>query len=199
MTQQTQKTQNTTTILLIGRPGSGKGTQAKLLSEKLGWVRVSSGERIKAIRDGNEPFSARVREVYDKGSLLPDWFADYILEDSLLGLASHVGIIMEGFARTRNQAEHLTDIIDWLGRSLIVLNLEVSEDEVARRMHSRSVIENRPDSNTEEKIRERLRQYDALTAPGLAYFREQGNVIDIDGEETPEQIAEAIVQALNRS
>lgn len=189
----------TNTVLLIGRPGSGKGTQAKLLSEKLGWVRISSGERTKAVRDGDEPFSARVREVYDKGRLLPDWFADYILENALLGLAPHVGIVMEGFGRTENQAVHLSEIIDWLGRRLTVLNLDVSEDEVVRRMHARSVMENRPDSDTEEKIRERLRQFDALTAPAIAHFRERQCVIDIDGEETPEQIAQAIVDALNRS
>lgn len=188
--------QTTNTVLLIGRPGSGKGTQAKLLSEKLGWIRASSGERIKAIRDGSEPFSARVREVYDKGRLLPDWFADYILESVLLPVAPHVGIVCEGFARTRNQAGHFTEIIDWLGRNLAVLNLDVSEDEVIRRMHARSVTENRPDSNTEEKIRERLRQFDELTAPSIEYFRSLGRVIDIDGSRTPDEIAAAIVEAL---
>lgn len=191
--------QQTDTVLIIGRPGSGKGTQAKLLSEKLGWIRVSSGERIKAIRDGNEPFSARVREVYDKGRLLPDWFADFLLESALLDLAPHVGIIAEGFARTANQAKHLNEIIDWLSRTLVVLNLEVSEEEVIRRMLSRSVMENRPDSDTTDKIHERINQFNELTAPGLAYFREHGTVIDIDGEQTPEEIAHTIVAALHRT
>ncbi|HEX8591284.1 MAG TPA: nucleoside monophosphate kinase [Candidatus Paceibacterota bacterium] len=184
------------TILIIGRPGSGKGTQARLLSEKLGWMRASSGDRIKAIRDGNEPFSARVREVYDKGRLLPNWFADYLLEEALLKLQPHVGIICEGFGRTRSQAEHLTEIIDWLGRDLMVVNLEVPEEEVARRMHSRSVTENRPDSNTEEKINARLAQFNECTAPAIEYFRSEGVVVDIDGTPMPDQIAEAIAGAV---
>lgn len=186
------------TVLLIGRPGSGKGTQAKVLSEKLGWVRMSTGDRIKGIRDGNEPFSPRVRELYDKGILLPDWFADYLLESGLLSLEPHVGVVLEGFGRTKSQAEHFTEIISWLGRDLMVLNLEVSEEEAMRRMLSRAAVEDRPDSNAEDKIRDRFRAFDASTGPALEFFREKGVVVDIDGELTPEGVAEAIAAALKR-
>lgn len=186
------------TVLIIGRPGSGKGTQAKLLSEKLGWVRLSTGDRIKEIRDGFEPFSPRVREMYDKGTLLPDWFADYLLESSLLDLDSHVGVVAEGFGRTKSQAEHFAEIIEWLGRKLIVLNLEVSEDEALRRMLSRAKTEDRPDSNAEDKIRDRFRAFDASTGPALEYFREKGFVVDIDGELAPEGVRDAIELALKK-
>ena len=184
------------TVLIIGRPGSGKGTQAKLLSEKLGWVRLSTGDRIKEIRDGFEPFSARVREMYDKGTLLPDWFADYLLESSLLDLDNHVGVVAEGFGRTKSQAEHFTEIIEWLGRNLVVLNLEVSEDEALRRMMDRAKTEDRPDSNEEAKIRDRFRAFDENTGPALEYFREKGVVVEIDGELTPEGVRDAIEAAL---
>lgn len=194
-----QERRSTDTVLIIGRPGSGKGTQARLLSTKLGWMRISSGDRIKAIRDGSEPFSARVRAVYDKGRLLPDWFADYLLESALLDLEPYVGIICEGFARTKSQAEHLNEIVDWLGRSLTVINLEVSEEEVTRRMHSRAVMENRPDSNTDEKIRERLGQFNELTAPAIAFFREKGLLVDVDGEQAPEAIAHEISELVQRA
>lgn len=180
------------TILLIGRPGSGKGTQARLLSERLAWIRLSSGDRIKAIRDGNEPFSPRVRAVYDKGTLLPDWFADYMLESGLLELDAYVGVVTEGFGRTERQAHHYADIIEWLGRNLMVINLEVSEEEAMRRMQSRSEVQDRPDSNTDDKIRGRLAQFAEETVPALGYFRSIGVVKDIDGEKTPEEIAAAI-------
>jgi len=186
------------TVLIIGRPGSGKGTQAKLLSEKLGWVRLSTGDRIKEIRDGFEPFSPRVREMYDKGTLLPDWFADYLLESSLLDLDSHVGVVAEGFGRTKSQAEHFVEIIEWLGRDLVVINLEVSEDEALRRMMSRAKTEDRPDSNAEDKIRDRFRAFDASTGPALEYFREKGLVVEVDGELTPEGVAEAIETAIKK-
>lgn len=180
------------TVLLIGRPGSGKGTQAKILSKDLGWIRLSSGDLIKEIRDGNEPFSARVREMYDKGTLLPDWFADYLLEAGLLELDTHVGIICEGFGRTRSQAEHLSEIIAWLGRRLVVVNLEVSEEEVIRRMLERAKTEDRPDSNAVEKIQERLSKFTNETGPALEYFREKGLVIDINGALSPEDVAKEI-------
>ena len=186
------------TVLIIGRPGSGKGTQAKLLSEKLGWVRLSSGDRFKEIRDGNEPFSPRVREMYDKGTLMPDWFADYLLESGLLDLDNHVGVVAEGFGRTESQAKHFCEIIEWLGRDLMVFNLEVSEEEALRRMLDRAKSEDRPDSNEVEKVKDRFRAFDASTGPALAYFREKGFVVDIDGELTPDGVAEAIAQALKK-
>jgi adenylate kinase len=189
--------EHTNTILLIGRPGSGKGTQAKILSEELSWQRLSSGDRIKEIRDGSEPFSGRVREMYDKGTLLPNWFADYLLESALLDIDPYVGIVLEGFGRTKDQAEHLVEIVSWLGRNLVVFNLEVSEDEVLRRMLKRAETEDRPDSSDEEKIRARLAQYDAHTAPGLEYFRQQGVVVDIRGEQTPAEIAADIEKYLD--
>ena len=189
----------TDTVLIIGRPGSGKGTQAKILSEKLGWIRLSSGDRIKEIRDGNEPFSARVREMYDKGTLLPDWFADYLLERGLLDLESHVGVVCEGFARTENQAKHLSEIIAWMGRELRVFNLEVSEEEVRHRMLERAKTEDRPDSNVESKISERLALFTRETEPALAYFRAQGLVVDVNGEQSPENVAEDIAASLNRA
>ncbi len=185
------------TILLMGRPGSGKGTQAKLLSERLAWIRLSSGDRIKEIRDGNEPFSARVRAVYDKGTLLPDWFADYLLESGLLDLEPYVGVVTEGFARTLQQARHYTDIIEWLGRELMVINLEVSEEEAVSRMTTRNETQDRPDSDTEEKIRGRLAQFAQDTLPALEYLREKGLVKDVDGGQTPAKIAEDIEKLLS--
>lgn len=189
--------ERTNTILLMGRPGSGKGTQAKLLAERLGWVRLSSGDRIKMIRDGNEPFSDRVRTMYDKGTLLPDWFADYLLENGLLELDPHVGVICEGFGRTELQARHVDEIMAWLGRPLTVINLEVSPEESLKRMLLRAQVEDRPDSDDAAKIRERLAQYEKETAPALAFFRAEGKVTDVNGELSPEGVAEAIEAILN--
>ena len=185
-----------TIVLFIGKPGSGKGTQAKLLAEKLGWKVFSTGDRFKEIRDGNEPYSARIREMYDKGILIPNWFADYLLESSMLELDKETGAVLEGFGRTHDQAEHLMEISSWLGRSLVVFNLEVSDDEVLRRMLKRSETEDRPDSSDEEKIRARLAQFEANTAPALAYFREQGVVQELRGEQTPAEIASDILKIL---
>lgn len=186
------------TVLIIGRPGSGKGTQAKILSQRLGWTRLSTGDRIKQIRDGHEPFSPRVREMYDKGTLLPDWFADYLLERGLLELQPQVGAVLEGFGRTESQAKHFCEIISWLGRHLMVVNLEVSEDEVVRRMMERAKVEHRPDSDSETNIRERLNNFTVQTGPAIEYFRSCGFVTDIDGNVSPEEVAAAIEAALDK-
>ncbi len=185
------------TILLIGRPGSGKGTQAKLLSEKLGWIKVSSGDQIRTVRDGNEPFSPRVREMYDRGALLPDWFADYLLERALLPLDSHVGVVCEGFGRTKKQAEHFMDINSWLSRDVLVVHLEVSEEEVRNRMLLRAETENRPDSSTDEKIDIRLAAFNEHTVPALEYFRTLDVVVNVNGAQNKEEVRDSIAQAIS--
>jgi adenylate kinase len=192
-----QQNQSIDTVLIIGRPGSGKGTQAKMLSKRLGWTRLSTGDRIKQIRDGHEPFSPRVKELYDKGAFLPDWFADYLLENGLLGLEPYVGVVLEGCGRTESQAEHFCEIISWLGRNLLVINLEVSDDEVVRRMTERAKVEHRPDSDP-EALRQRLAIFDTQTAPALEYFRKCGFVTDIDGAVSPEEVALAIEKAMKK-
>jgi len=180
-------------VLLIGRPGSGKGTQAKLLGEKLGWLVLSSGDRFKGFRDGTGPLSARVREAYDKGEFMPDWFADYLLESGILELDPAQGVVMEGFARTRTQAEHLVEIMGWLHRTLTVVHLEVSEDRAKARMLERAQTMHRPDSDDALKIDIRFEEYRRNTEPSLDYLREQGLVTDVNGEQSPDAIAEQIL------
>ncbi len=187
------------TILLVGKPGSGKGTQAKLLSEDVGWIRLSSGDRIKQIRDGNEAFSPRVREMYDKGIFMPDWFADYLLESALLAVEPHVGIVCEGFGRTSSQAQHFHEIAEWLGRRILVINLEVPDEVVRERMLLRALDNSRPDSNDVEKINGRLAQYNELTAPAIEYFKKHDLLVTIDGEMTPEKIADEIKNVVQSS
>jgi adenylate kinase len=78
-----------------------------------------------------------------------------------------------------------------------VFNLEVSEEEVMKRMLKRAETEDRPDSSDEDKVRARIKQYDENTAPAVAYFREQGVLIDINGEQTPADIAKDIAKILD--
>jgi len=190
---------HTKTVLLIGRPGSGKGTQAKLLADEFGWSRLSSGDTFKALRDGEGTLSDRVRASYDAGKLLPDWFAAYILEDTMLKLSNEASIVVEGFGRTRAQAQHLLDVVSWLGRDLTVVHLAVTEDEALRRQVERSKIEHRPDSDAEDKVRARFAEFTANTQPALDFFQEQNMLIEIDGEQTPEVVATSIRQALGLS
>ncbi len=184
------------TVLLFGRPGSGKGTQAKVLSEKLGWTHFSTGNRFKELRDGDGALSERVRAIYDAGQLMPDWFATYLLQDTFFNLGPEQGIVCEGYPRSTTQAQIFDDIATWLDRPYVVLDLAVSEDETIRRQMERAQVEHRPDSATREQIEARLATYREHTEPVLDFFREKGALVSIDGELSPQGVAQAISEAL---
>lgn len=181
------------TILFIGRPSSGKETQAHLLAEKTGYAVFSTGEKFRELREHRDALGARVREVYDQGKLLPAWFADYLFQDVLLKLSPEAGIILEGSGRTIAQAELIHGVLEWLGRAYTVINLEVSEAEVIRRSLARK--RDATDAS-EEIIRTRLAEYKKLTEPAISYFRSIGTLIDIEGEQAPEKVHADVCMAL---
>ncbi|MDP2156947.1 MAG: nucleoside monophosphate kinase [Nitrospirota bacterium] len=187
------------TVILTGRPGSGKGTQAKRLAGDFGWTHFSTGDLFKQLRGGEGPISEKVRESYDAGRLLPDWFATYLFEDTVLKLGNEAGIICEGYPRSEVQAETFDSIMSWLERPYIALDLQVPDEEVTRRMLSRAETEHRPDSATAEQIAVRLGIYHEHTAPVLEYFKKKGTLVTIDGTDTPEGVEISILAALNSS
>lgn len=183
------------TILFIGRPGSGKGTQAEMLARKLNWQIFSSGNQFREMRNNTGPLSDRVREAYDKGQLLPDWFADYLFANGVLNLPPEEGIILEGFGRSCPQAELMYKMLTWIGRRVVVLHLAVSEDETMRRQLERAKSDARPDS-AEETIRARFAEYRANTEPALEFFQSQGVLVEVDGEPDIETIHQDILKKL---
>lgn len=187
----------TQSVVLMGRPGSGKGTQAKRLSERTGWTHFSTGERFKQLREGEGAVATSIRGAYDSGKLIPDWFANYLFEGEVLSLKETDGIVFDGYPRSRAQAEIFENVLGWLSRPYLVLDLVVSPEEVTKRMLLRAQEEFRPDSANEEQIRVRLATYDEHTAPVLAFFKEQGRLVEIDGTGTPEEVEAAIVSALS--
>lgn len=186
------------TVFLFGRPGSGKGTQAKLLADAQGWSVFSTGDQFKAMRDGEGPLSERVRAAYDAGKLTPDWFASYLFEGALLNLEPTAGVVCEGFPRTLPQAELAHDVLTWLKRSYTVLHLAVSEDEALHRMIERAKEEHRPDSDDESKVRARFDTYRTQTEPVLEFFKTQGKLVEINGEQARESILEDILKAVSK-
>ncbi len=185
-----------TTVILTGRPGSGKGTQGKRIAERHGWTHFSTGEQFKMLREQESLLGRRVREVYDAGNLLPDWFATYLFEEAILNIGQEAGIVCEGYPRSLSQAHSFDNIVSWLDRPYKVVDLEVSDEEVTERMLQRSKVEHRPDSVTEEQIAARLRTYHEHTAPVLTFFKEQGTLKSVDGTGSLESITEAILAAL---
>lgn len=180
------------TLLLLGKTGSGKGTQAHLLAEKLGYQLFSTGDEFRKLRGEPTPLGKRVKEDYDTGALLPHWIASHLLQHALFNLEQGQGIIFEGTARKEPEAKMMHDVCMWLNRSYVVINLEVSDEEVIRRQLARG----RDLLDTKEKITERLDQYGKYTLDAIAFFREQGHVIDVNGEQSPEDVHAAILKEL---
>jgi adenylate kinase len=180
------------TLLLTGKPGSGKGTQAKRLAAAFGWTHFSTGDRFRSLRDGTGPLAERVRESYDAGRLLPDWFADHLFGEVVLGMSGEQGIICEGYPRSLAQTALFHEAMEWLERPYAAVDLEVPDQVAAERMRARALVESRPDTATEEQIAGRLATYEEHTAPVLGWFRERGMLHEVDGTLPPEEVEATI-------
>jgi adenylate kinase len=184
------------TIVLMGRPGSGKETQANLLSEKTGYAVFSTGKKFRELRERTDALGQHVREGYDAAKLLPPWFAQYLFEDALFKLGADDGIIFEGTGRTVAEAELFHEVATWLGRDYQVIYLDLEEEEARRRQTERALVQNRTDSNTAAKITTRFDEYNTHTAKALEFFREKGVVIDVPAAGSIESIHQDIISKL---
>lgn len=188
------ETKPVNTVLMMGKTGSGKGTQSKLLADRLGFKVFSSGDKFREIRLRQDWLGARVREDYDQGLLMPHWYASYLFEEAFFNTPPEQGIIFEGSGRKKPEAELFNEVATWLRREYVVFNIIVTDDEVVRRSKGRG----RSDGLDEEsKIRNRLKEYEIHTGPAIEYFRSLGRVIDIDGMPAAEAIHEDIVKKLS--
>lgn len=184
----------TNTIFFVGKPGSGKGTQAKILAEKTGWRAITPGEQFRAMSSEDSPVGRKVKEGNDAGLLQPHWLAAYLFLKSLFSIRSDEGAMFDGAGRTVPEAELIIDALAWLGRPFRVLNLKVSDEEVHRRLVLRREIESRADDHAVDK---RLKEYHERTDPAIDVFRKAGVLIEINGEQSREAVAEEIGAALN--
>jgi len=182
------------TIFFVGKPGCGKGTQAKLLSEKTGWRVISSGSQFRAIAKEDTPVGRKVKAEIDAGFLSPHWFAMYLYLKSLFSVDEKEGIIFDGFNRKIAEAELVIDSLEWLGRPFSILDLQISDEETQRRLAIRKHVEGRADDSAVDK---RLNEYQIYTESSIQKFRESGHLIEINGEQTPEAIAIDVLKALH--
>ncbi len=184
------------TVILTGRPGSGKGTQGKRIAAARGWTHFSTGEQFRVMREEDSILGARVKEIYDRGGLLPDWFATYLFEKAILNIGQEAGIVCEGYPRSVQQAHMFEEIAVWINRPYVVIDLEVSDEIVTERMLKRAEVENRPDSSTVEQIQGRLATYNEHTKPVLDFFRAQNKLVVIDGAAPTDEVTAAIEHIL---
>ena len=179
-------------LLLLGPPGAGKGTQAKLLEERLGIPKIATGDILReAVASGSE-IGRRANAIMEKGELVPDEVVIGIVEERVGRKDCKEGFILDGFPRTREQAKALDGLLAKADRAPLVALSLIVEDEVLRvRILSRG--EGRADDN-EAAVRTRLEVYREQTAPVLDHY--SSALLEIDGIGTIDEIHERIMEAL---
>ena len=182
-------------LVLLGPPGAGKGTQAKLLAERFGLAHLSSGDILRAERAAATELGKKAQGYMDAGQLVPDeLIVSMMAQHMARAERERDGYILDGFPRTHAQAEALDYQLTEQGRRLdAVLELRVDDDVVVRRLSGRREKESRTD-DAPEVVRQRLRTYHEQTAPMSAYYSEQGLLREVDGDGEIERIHERLAE-----
>ena len=177
---------NLTTVLFIGKPGSGKGTQSRMLAEKTGWQVISTGDLFREMAKEDSVVGRKTKEVIDNGFLMPPWFAIYLFQRAVFEAAAEQGLIFEGSGRKAPEAELIVETLEWLGRPFKAVHIKVSDEDIVARLTGRRGQEARADDN---EISKRLEEYRTYTEAAIDVFRKSGHLVEVDGTPAPEAIA----------
>jgi len=185
-------------LILLGPPGAGKGTQAKLLVETYGIPQLSTGDMLRAAIAAETPLGREAKAVVDRGDLVSDAIVSGIISERLDQPDCANGFILDGFPRTIAQAEALEDMLREKGRALdAVIELRADPDVLVQRVVQRARDSNgaRADDN-EEVLRKRLDVYREQTAPLVAFYRDRGLLRSVDGMASIGEVTTAIREAI---
>ncbi|MDB5473293.1 MAG: adenylate kinase [Devosia sp.] len=185
-------------LILLGPPGAGKGTQAKVLVEAFGIPQLSTGDILRSAIAARTPMGLAAKAVMDRGDLVSNDIVNGIVSDRLDEADCENGFILDGFPRTIGQAEALDEMLSSKGMQLdAVVEMTADADVLVSRVVNRAKESNRPDDNP-EVIRKRLDVYKKDTAPLVDYYRKQGLVRTVDGMAPVDQVTGAIKAAIGR-
>lgn len=185
-----------TRMLIMGPPGSGKGTQAARIADKMGIVAISTGDifryNVKELTD----LGKEAKKYIDNGDFVPDDVTNRMVEDRIKQPDAASGFLLDGYPRTAGQVEALNEMLKASGHSLsVVLQLEVPDEELVQRLLARADSEGRAD-DTAEVIQHRLDLYHEQTAAVIESYVDQGIVARVDGTGQIDDITERLLQAV---
>jgi adenylate kinase len=188
-------------VVLLGPPGAGKGTQAKVIAGRLGVPAISTGDIFRANVSGATELGRQAKVYMDAGDLVPDAITVAMVSDRLAEPDAKVGFLLDGFPRTIAQAEQLRDSLAEMGQVLDrCLELVVEEDELVRRLSARRMLVDgewvvRGDDNP-ETVRHRLEVYREQTAPLSGFYERAGLLSQIDAIGEIDEVTRRALEAL---
>jgi adenylate kinase len=185
-------------LILMGPPGAGKGTQAKVVSARLGIPAVSTGDIFRANVSEGTPLGVEAKRYMDAGDYVPDEVTNGMVRDRLAQDDASHGFLLDGYPRTVAQVEELDRMLADAGHALdAVVVLTVDDEELIQRLLNRAATEGRTD-DTEEVVRHRQDVYNQQTAPLLAVYAERGMLVEVDGMGSVDEVSERIFTALEK-
>jgi len=179
-----------TNIILIGKPGSGKGTISNLLKDECGYSLICMGDILREEKESGSDLGKEIARLIDAGNLVPDEMVDNIMDREVTKLKKP--ILIDGYPRTINQAKHLDEILD----NVSVIWLEVSEKTTIERNLKRGKTSNRPDDSNVDVIKQRIENYNKLSLPLKEFYKNSNRLIEIDGEGTVQEVFELVKKSL---
>ncbi|MAF20761.1 MAG: hypothetical protein CMI55_03710 [Parcubacteria group bacterium] len=188
--------QNPKIIILLGRSGSGKGTQAKLLIEEFGLSYISSGKLLRARAQQDDFTGKNLKKVLDRGDRAPSFLIFQIWSQTISSMREKInknGLVIDGSPRTLSEAELIDELLQWYQwLDIRVILLDISEQEAFDRLTKRYRSDDKP-----EAIKERLAFYRKDVEPAIDHYEKQGRLIKINGEKPIEHVYHDIKQAIN--
>lgn len=186
-------------IVLFGKPGAGKGTQAKFLKDYYQLVHISTGDIFRYNIKNATELGKLAQSYIDKGDLVPDTVTINMLEDEVEKNQDSKGFIFDGFPRTDAQAKALDKFLNKKGMPITVtIALESTDDELVDRLLKRGETSGRTDDQDEEKIRNRFEEYDKKTAPLRSFYTNQNKFYSVNGIGSIGEINTLLTSIINR-
>ena len=184
-------------LVLLGPPGSGKGTQATSLKEQLQVPHISTGDLLRAEVAAGTELGKQAKAEMDAGNLVSDDILLGMLESRLSQADTAKGFILDGYPRNQVQADALGELLKKLGQPMdYAVQLEVPTDLLVQRIAGRAAAEGR-DDDTPEVVRNRLDKYTSQTAPVIDYYRQHGQLTVVDGVGSLDDVFNRLIEALS--
>jgi adenylate kinase len=184
-------------LVLLGAPGSGKGTQATRLREHLQVPHISTGELLRAAVAAGTPLGQQAKAVMAAGNLVSDEIVLGMLEERFTQPDTRNGFILDGYPRNLAQAGALDKLLERIRQPMdLAVQLEVGNELLVDRLAGRAKAEGRADDSP-DAVRNRLKVYDQQTAPVIDYYRNQGKLAHLDGVGTLDEVFHRILEAID--